>query len=116
MSEEQPVGRFVSTEHQEGWLRGYDVGWEKAIEAAARRCPGMAEQIRKLKMPEGTMPTDENETSQVFVHVTPKVEMCKDGGDHDFQEWRNLPDGNGGEQVCAKCGLGAMAYTLGIGL
>jgi hypothetical protein len=34
--------------------------------------------------------------------------------DHDFQGWRNFEDGRGGETVCAKCGLGAMAYTLSL--
>ena len=60
--------------------------------------------------------TDKDEKPQVFVHTTPKAEICEDGGDHDFQGWREFPDGNGGERVCAKCGLGALAYTLRIGL
>lgn len=32
--------------------------------------------------------------------------------EHDFQGWRSFEDGNGGEQVCAKCGIGALAYSL----
>ena len=31
---------------------------------------------------------------------------------HDFKGWRPFYDGNGGERVCAKCGIGAMAYSL----
>lgn len=31
---------------------------------------------------------------------------------HDFQGWREFDDGLGGETVCTKCGLGAMAFTL----
>jgi hypothetical protein len=31
---------------------------------------------------------------------------------HDFQGWREFENGLGGEQVCTKCGLGAMAWTL----
>ena len=34
--------------------------------------------------------------------------VCK----HDFQGWRTFPDGNGGEQFCSKCGMGAQAWTL----
>lgn len=47
-----------------------------------------------------------------FIHVTPKPDLCE----HDFQGWRDFPDGNGGEAVCAKCGMGAMAYTLSTGV
>lgn len=32
--------------------------------------------------------------------------------EHAFQGWRTFEDGNGGEQVCNKCGLGALAWTL----
>lgn len=34
--------------------------------------------------------------------------------DHDFQGWREFDDGCGGERVCAKCGMGAMAHTLSL--
>lgn len=47
---------------------------------------------------------------KIFVHATPKPDLCK----HDFQGWRDFEDGNGGEQVCTKCGMGAMAHTLSI--
>ena len=50
-----------------------------------------------------------------FVHTTTDIEFCKDGGDHNFAGWRGFPDGNGGEQVCTKCGVGAMAWTLRVG-
>jgi hypothetical protein len=40
--------------------------------------------------------------------------------DHDFQGWRDHKDeqgrANGGEQVCTKCGMGAMTYSLRTGL
>lgn len=45
---------------------------------------------------------------QVWPHRQPKREPCE----HDFQGWREFDDGNGGEAVCTKCGLGAMAHTL----
>lgn len=32
--------------------------------------------------------------------------------DHDFQGWREFEDGCGGEQVCTKCGMGAMQFIL----
>lgn len=47
--------------------------------------------------------------SPVFVHATPKC-------DHDFKGWREFADGNGGEQVCSKCGMGAMAWSLRTGI
>lgn len=40
---------------------------------------------------------------EVFVHITPKCE-------HDFKGWREFE--NGGEQVCTKCGIGAMSDSL----
>lgn len=46
----------------------------------------------------------------IFIHVQPKTDACE----HDFGGWRDFEDGNGGEQVCKKCGLGAMAHTLSI--
>lgn len=39
---------------------------------------------------------------------------CADGGpcEHDFSGWREFDDGNGGEQYCQRCGMGAMAHTM----
>lgn len=37
-------------------------------------------------------------------------------GKHDFQGWREFEDGLGGETVCAKCGMGALEYTLKLGV
>jgi hypothetical protein len=48
----------------------------------------------------------------LFVHATPKPDACE----HDFQGFRAFPDGNGGERFCSKCGMGAMAHTLALGL
>ena len=45
----------------------------------------------------------------VFVHVTPEC-------DHEFKGWRDFEDGSGGEQVCSKCGTGAMSNSLRNGL
>ncbi len=47
--------------------------------------------------------------NDAFVHVTP---TC----DHDFQGWREFADGNGGEAVCTKCGMGAMSWSLRTGI
>lgn len=47
---------------------------------------------------------------KLFIHAKPKPDACK----HDFQGWREFEDGNGGEQVCIKCGIGAMAHTLSL--
>jgi hypothetical protein len=46
--------------------------------------------------------------SNIFFHAMPKPDAC----DHDFTGWREFEDGHGGEQVCSKCGMGAMAYSL----
>lgn len=46
---------------------------------------------------------------QIFLHVTPTCE-------HDFQGWREFDDGRGGETVCTKCGMGAMAWSLRTGI
>ncbi len=51
-----------------------------------------------------------------FHHVSPSPDACK----HDFQGWQEHHDDDGrvmgGEQVCTKCGIGAMAYSLRVGL
>jgi hypothetical protein len=44
-----------------------------------------------------------------------KPALNPDDCDHDFQGWRAFADGNGGEQVCARCGIGAMQWTLRTG-
>lgn len=49
---------------------------------------------------------------QRFFHALRSPDAC----DHDFQGWRDHKNEQGqiigGEQVCAKCGMGAMDYTL----
>lgn len=55
------------------------------------------------------------DTKETFFHAMPDIEKCTDGGDHDFQGWRDFDDGSGGEQVCSKCGVGAMAWSLRVG-
>ena len=49
--------------------------------------------------------------ASLFMHMMPKSDAC----DHDFQDWREIDGGRGGEQVCTKCGMGAMEYTLRTG-
>jgi hypothetical protein len=48
---------------------------------------------------------------ELFVHLKPNPHTC----DHDFQGWRQFADSNGGEQVCTKCGMGAMSFSLSTG-
>ena len=55
--------------------------------------------------------SETKESDRVFFHATPSPDACK----HDFKGWREFEDGNGGEAVCTKCGMGAMAYTLRTG-
>lgn len=47
---------------------------------------------------------------EVWIHFHEPKPAC----DHDFQGWREFDDGCGGETVCAKCGIGAMAHTLSL--
>ena len=49
---------------------------------------------------------------RTYFHQTPSPNACE----HDFQGWRELEDGSGGEQVCTKCGIGAMTYSIMVGL
>lgn len=48
----------------------------------------------------------------LFIHISPSPDACK----HDFQGWREFEDGLGGETVCTKCGMGAVTYSLRVGL
>lgn len=48
--------------------------------------------------------------AEAFFHSLPKAPVCE----HDFQGWRKFEDGRGGERVCTKCGMGAMAHTLSL--
>jgi hypothetical protein len=57
-------------------------------------------------------------TDEVFAHMTPKPEICVGNpptAEHEFTGWRMFADGNGGEQACKHCGLGAMTYSLWTG-
>lgn len=51
--------------------------------------------------------TNGDERARTFFHA-----IFTDTCDHDFKGFRAFPDGNGGESVCTKCGMGAMAHTL----
>ena len=50
----------------------------------------------------------------IFFHATPDPDAC----DHDWSGWREWSvkgQGGGGEQICTKCGMGAMTYSLRTG-
>ena len=49
---------------------------------------------------------DQSTPPKVFFHCTPKANAC----DHDWGAWRDFP--TGGEQVCTKCGMGAVRHSL----
>ncbi len=46
----------------------------------------------------------------------PDACYCACGSDgpceHDWGGWREFPDGNGGEQFCSRCGMGAMSHGM----
>ena len=46
------------------------------------------------------------------VDAAPNPDACE----HDFQAWREFPDGDGRERVCESCGMGAMEHMLKHGL
>lgn len=76
----------------------------------------MDEKTERAKLEAATQTNRSDRAEQmkadvVFFHATPRVDLC----DHDFKGWRNFEDGNGGERVCAKCGIGAMMYSMRIG-
>jgi hypothetical protein len=51
---------------------------------------------------------------KIFIHKTPK-DTC----DHDFQgcyPYNGENGSHGGEAICTKCGLGAIAYSLRTGI
>ena len=71
---------------------------------AMKRCDDAGCPIRELKFPDG-----------MFLHISPKPDACK----HDFQGWIELKDEEGrvagGTNVCTKCGMDAMSYSLRCG-
>lgn len=81
--------------------------------AVCPKCGGATNDPRLPKCDRAGCPG--NETLKPFVHVMPDISKCRDGADHDFRGWRSFYDGNGGEQVCAKCGVGAMAWSMAVG-
>lgn len=60
-------------------------------------------------MDEDKLPAENPLDGATFFHCIP-VNTCA----HEWGGWRQFEDGNGGEQVCKKCGLGAMAHTLSL--
>jgi hypothetical protein len=63
---------------------------------------------------DATIPTCDQDDcpgrAKLTFHMMPRTDTCQ----HDFRGWRMFDDGRGGERVCTKCGLGAMAHTLSL--
>ena len=54
-------------------------------------------------------------SDEIFTHMTRKPELCYGNVptmEHEFTGWRMFEDGNGGEQICKHCGMGAMEHSL----
>ena len=68
------------------------------------------ETVRAALETMGQTPKSPEWLDKIFIHATPKADACA----HDFQGWREFEDRRGGEQVCTKCGIGAMAHTLSL--
>jgi len=64
---------------------------------------GMSKNLEEASKALG--PEFEAALRKLFLHAKPKCE-------HTFGGWRAFEDGNGGEQFCSKCGLGAMAHSM----
>lgn len=74
-----------------------------------KRCPSThCERHQECRSPHECSASGKSVKLNLFVHVTPRADACA----HIFEGWRDFADGNGGEQVCTKCGMGAMAATL----
>lgn len=123
--------------HSPWWVSGYRVADEARTICAAVRAPDEESAKRLIVMahdeprprdlewrfvderPDDWSPFNDrfpradwmkwDQPPSAFVHVTP---TC----DHDFQGWRDHADGRGGEQVCTKCGMGAMAWSMRTGI
>lgn len=81
----------------------------------AERNDAVNEMLGRLAIDHGLDP------SQVSTSFDPNACYCTCGYDnpvceHDFDGWREFEDGRGGEQVCKRCGLGAMSHSLRTGL
>lgn len=72
-----------------------------------------AQRLREAAAKAFAEPAGAEQTKQptTFFHATPNLDLCK----HNFQGWREIDGGRGGEQVCTKCGIGAMEYSLRTG-
>lgn len=61
-------------------------------------------------MSEGNDTDDTDLTGFTMFHCI-QLDTCE----HEWGGWRTFEDGRGGEQVCKKCGMGAMAHSLRYG-
>jgi hypothetical protein len=76
-----------------------------------QRCPSThCERWQECRAPHECI-IHTHEKPELLLHVTPDPDACK----HNFKGWREFEDGNGGETVCDKCGMGAMTYSLRTG-
>lgn len=76
---------------------------------------------RMGKPPCGECHVGPGETCDICGAKGPELTICVCGQSHeaktckhDFQGWREFTDGRGGEAVCTKCGMGAMAHSLSL--
>jgi hypothetical protein len=56
--------------------------------------------------------------ADIMVHMSGRgcYCACPDGPcEHEFKGWVDFEDGNGGERVCERCGLGAMTHSIRTG-
>lgn len=57
--------------------------------------------------------------SKVFTSFDPDACYCDCNGggpcEHNWGGWQEFDDGKGGEQVCQRCGMGAMSHSLSTG-
>lgn len=75
---------------------------------------------RKGKPPCSECHLKPGETCDACGASEPVLTLCMCGQDHskpcnhEWGGWREFDDGRGGEQVCKKCGLGAMTHSLSL--
>lgn len=106
-----PLGTYVEKAHGASW-RGHVCGYYSTSLTPVGYCIESTYEPGSVQIyPASALTTPDG---GVFIRNREhETECCpRTGGKHIFFGWRDFHDGNGGEQVCKFCGMGAMEYSL----
>ena len=82
----------------------------------AKRNEAADAMLRKIHVSMGGDPSEplrsNFDTSACYCTCGSENHVCE----HTFKGWREFEDGRGGEQVCERCGMGAMSHSLRCGM